>query len=111
MLTKQNLRALSIGQWARTVVPHFDAWTKESKDYEFGRPVQPGDEVDVCVVPRYGPRNDSDADSFEWSYRLAYRRPGSRWPKDTSPDGHWLSTYDLGLSECTRWNYDSEEQK
>ena len=51
MLTQTKLRALSPGQWARVRVPDYECWQKRG---EWTGPLA-GKEVDVCVIPIYGP--------------------------------------------------------
>jgi hypothetical protein len=72
MLKKTKLRALSPGQWARVRVPDYECWRKRT---EWTGPLADR-EVDVCTIPTYGPRYDSPT-YFHWSYRAAYRTPGS----------------------------------
>ena len=55
MLKKTKLRALSPGQWARLRVPDYECWQKPGE--WTGRLA--GREVDVCIIPWYGPRYDS----------------------------------------------------
>jgi hypothetical protein len=90
MLTRTKLRALLPGKWARTRVPDYDRW-KES-----GTNIHPGDEVDVCVMPRYEPRYDY-SNHFDWYYGVAYRRAGSDYFHKERKDGHSISTWDFGL--------------
>jgi hypothetical protein len=63
MLTKQKLRALSPGQWARVRVPDYELWQKPC---EWSGPLA-GKEVDICVMPIYGPRYES-LTCFQWRY-------------------------------------------
>jgi hypothetical protein len=81
MLTKKKLCALIPGQWVRIRVPDSETWPKPT---EWTGPLA-GKEVDICVIPWYAPRYDS-ANLFHWTYRVAYRTPGSAWPK-YSKDG------------------------
>jgi DNA-directed RNA polymerase subunit RPC12/RpoP len=90
MLTKTKLRALVPGKWARVRVPDYDCWK------EPGTHVKPGDEVDVCVIPRYEPRYDY-SNHFDWYYGVAYRRAGSDYFTKERKDGYFISTYDFGL--------------
>jgi hypothetical protein len=55
MLKKLKLRAFRAGQWARVRVPDYECWQKSGEYY--GPLV--GREVDVCIIPWYGPRYDS----------------------------------------------------
>jgi hypothetical protein len=97
MLTKRNLRALSPGQWARVRVPDFDIWQKPA---EWSGPLA-GKEVDVCVIPCYGPRYDS-ANMFHWSYRAAYRhQSGSAWSNYFDSEGNLLAPWTLGLIDAS----------
>ncbi len=93
MLTKTKLRALSPGQWARVRVPDYESWRKPGEG--FCR-TNPGDEVDICVMPVYSPRYDSRT-QFHWNYRVAYRGPKSNWANYQSPAGAWISTWEFGL--------------
>jgi hypothetical protein len=90
MLTKTKLRALLPGKWARTRVPDYECWK------EPGTNVKPGDEVDVCVMPRYEPRYDY-SNHFDWYYGVAYRRPGSDYFHKERKEGYFISTWDVGL--------------
>ena len=91
MLKKTKLRALSPGQWARMRVPDYECWQKPG---EWSGPMA-GKEVDVCVIPCYGPRYDSPK-YFHWSYRAAYRNPGgSAWSNYYRPG--WQSARSVGL--------------
>jgi hypothetical protein len=97
MLTRKNLRALSPGQWARVRVPDFEIWQKADRCLR----TAPGDEVDICVMPRYAPRYESET-MFYWMYQVAYRRPGgSLWPTYESPRGAWISPWDFGLIDAS----------
>jgi hypothetical protein len=86
MLTRTKMRALLPGKWARTRVPDYDRWK------EPGTNIHPGDEVDVCIMPRYDYSNH-----FDWSYGVAYRRPGSDYFCKERKDGYFISTWDCGL--------------
>jgi hypothetical protein len=77
----RHLRAIRPGQWTRVVVPDYECW-REKGDW---REVKPGSLVDICVMPTYGPRYDNWC--FEWSYRIAYRRPDCGWNCQCRPDG------------------------
>jgi hypothetical protein len=60
-----------------------------------------GKEVDVCVIPCYGPRYDS-ANMFHWSYRAAYRHPGgSAWSNYFDPEGNLLAPWTFGLIDAS----------
>jgi hypothetical protein len=60
-----------------------------------------GKEVDVCVIPCYGPRYDSEK-YFHWSYRAAYRNPGgSAWSNYFDPEGNLLAPWTLGLIDAS----------
>lgn len=108
MLLRTNLRALSPGQWARTRIPDYPCWSKKTGTI-FSTPV--GGEVDICVIPVYGPRHDS-ANAFHWSYRVAYRDIGSSWPNWQTPGGSlWISTYDFGLKESTTFYWHTIEHR
>ena len=72
MLTKTTLRVLAPGKWARVRVPDTEQWQKPC---EWSGPLA-GKEVDICVIPCYGPRYDS-VDYFHWCYRVAYRHPSA----------------------------------
>jgi hypothetical protein len=98
MLTKRKLRALSPGQWARVRVPDHEIWQKPNPD-AYCR-IKPGDEVDLCIMPRYAPRYESQT-MFHWMYQVAYRRPGSSWPTYESPRGCWISPWDFGLIDAS----------
>ncbi len=93
MLTRTKLRALSPGQWARVRVPDYECWRKEGVGY---CRTNPGDEVDICVMPIYCPKYDS-RDHFHWNYRVAYRGPNSSWANYQSPTGAWIATWEFGL--------------
>ena len=95
MLKKMKLRALSPGQWARVRVPDCECWQKPG---EYHGPLV-GKEVDVCVIPYYAPRYDSPA-MFHWSYRAAYRHPGSAWANYYEPGGGLLAPWTLGLIDA-----------
>ncbi len=97
MLTRTILRALSPGPWARVRVPDYECWQKAEG---YSRPMA-GQEVDVCVIPCYGPRYDSEK-AFHWNYRTAYRNPGgSSWSNYYSPDGSMLAPWDFGLIDAS----------
>jgi hypothetical protein len=97
MLKKTKLRALSPGQWARVRVPDYECWQKRC---EWSGPLA-GKEVDVCVIPCYGPRYDS-ANMFHWSYRAAYRHPGATgWSHYHDPDGSMLAPWSFGLIDAS----------
>jgi hypothetical protein len=93
MLTRTKLRALSPGQWARVRIPDYESWRKPGEGF---CPTNPGDEVDICVMPVYSPRYDSRT-QFHWNYRVAYRGPKSNWANHQSPAGAWISTWEFGL--------------
>jgi hypothetical protein len=98
MLTKTKLRALSPGQWARVRVPDFECWRKDGRGY---CRTNPGDEVDICVMPIYGPHYES-RDHFQWSYRVAYRGPQSSWANYQSADGSgWIGPWEFGLIDAS----------
>ena len=106
MLKKMKLRRLSPGQWARVLVPDFECWKKPA---ELSGPLA-GKEVDVCVIPCYGPRYDS-TNMFHWSYRAAYRSPGgSMWSNYYDPSGSMLAPWDFGMIDASLSspNWDSE---
>ena len=90
MLTRTNLRALLPGKCVRTRVPDGDCWK------EPGTSIHPGEEVDVCVMPRYEPRYDY-SNHFDWYYGVAYRRAGSDCFHKERKDGYFISTWDFGL--------------
>jgi hypothetical protein len=97
MLKKTKLRALSPGQWARVRVPDYDCWQKPG---EWSGPMA-GKEVDVCVIPCYGPRYNS-TNMFHWNYRAAYRHPGgSAWSNYFDPEGNLLAPWTLGLIDAS----------
>jgi hypothetical protein len=104
MLTRTKLRALSPGQWARVIVPDYDRWK------ERGYGARAGDEVNICIIPNFRPRYDSET-GFHWTYRVAYRKDDSAYPTYESPRGGWISTWDFGLEEGTKYHYDSKEQR
>jgi hypothetical protein len=114
MLTKMKLRALSPGQWARIVVPEYDQWKERA---EWSGPLA-GKEVDICVIPCYGPRYE-DKEHFHGNYRCAYRCPvgngGATWPHYYDPKGSMLSTYDFGLIDASmsgpNWDKDVSDAK
>jgi len=99
MLTRTKLRALSPGQWARVRVPDYEIWQDPKNARGYCR-TNPGDELDICVMPRYAPRYDSTT-MFHWMYQVAYRSPGSAWPNYESPRGCWISPWDFGLIDAT----------
>ena len=100
MLTRTKLRSLSPGQWARVRVPDYECWRDEKKARGFCR-TNPGDEVDICVMPIYGPHYDSP-NRFHWNYRVAYRGLGSNWSNyESLTGGCWITTYDFGLIDPT----------
>lgn len=90
MLTKTNLCALLPGKWARTRVPDSDCWK------EPGSRFSPGDEVDICVMPRYEPRYDF-TNHWDWYYAVGCRRAGSEYFMKERKDGYFISTWDLSL--------------
>jgi hypothetical protein len=95
MLKKTKLRALSPGQWARVRIPDYECWRKAKS---FCDP-KVGNEVDICIMPRYAPRYDTK-NCFHWMYQVAYRSPGATWPTYESPSGGlWLVPSDFGLIE------------
>ena len=96
MLTKTTLRALSPGQWARVRVPDYECWQKPG---EFSGPMA-GKEVDVCVIPCYGPKYDTAY--FHWNYRAAYRTPGSAWANYYEPGGSMLAPWSFGLIDASQ---------
>jgi hypothetical protein len=97
MLTKTKLRALSPGQWARIRVPGFEIWQKPGE----WTGALADKEVDVCVVPCYGPRYDSKS-YFHWNYRCAYRHPGgSAWCNYYNPTGSMVTPWDFGLIDAS----------
>ena len=107
MLKKTKLRALSPGQWARVRVPDYECWQKPC---EWSGPLA-GKEVDVCVIPCYGPRYDSPT-YFHWSYRAAYRVPGgSLWSNYQNPEGGLLAPWDFALIDAStnspNWDQDT----
>ena len=104
MLTRRKLCALSPGQWARVRVPDFDCW-RESPHWS----AKPGDVVDICIMPRYGPRYESET-CFHWTYQVAYRKHGTSYPTYESPRGLWISPSDFWLHPSTEFYYDSKEQ-
>jgi hypothetical protein len=95
MLKKMKLRALSPGQWARVRVPDYECWRDEKKARGYCR-TNPGDEVDICVMPIYMPRYD-DKTPFHWNYRVAYRGRQSSWANYEGPDGVWCAPWHFGL--------------
>jgi hypothetical protein len=99
MLKKTKLRALSPGQWARVRVPDYEIWKDPKNARGFCR-TNPGDEVDICVMPRYAPKCDSRT-MFHWMYQVAYRGPGSSWPNYESPRRCWISPWDFGLIDAS----------
>jgi hypothetical protein len=108
MLKRTKYRALSPGQWARTRIPDYECW-KEAEDPFYGRKIQPGEQVDICIVPCYVPRHNSDT-CFHWDYRVAWRRPKvGAYPIYAHPRGSWISPWDFGLHECTKFNFNIEE--
>jgi hypothetical protein len=109
MLTKTKYRILIPGRWARVRIPDFDCW-KDAEDRFSGRRVKPGDEVDICIIPTYSPLWDSDV-RFEWSYRVAFRFPGSTHANYTCGRGHYISVWDFGLQEGTKFKFDVEEHR
>ena len=82
-----------------SALPDYEVWHKVE---EFDR-VKPGDEVDICVMPRYAPRYDSKT-TFQWMYQVAYRRPGSSWPTYQLPNECWISPWDFGLIDASTNN-------
>ena len=90
MLTKTKLRALVPGKWVRTRVPDYECWR------EPGTNIRPGDEVAMCVMPKYEPHYGCPA-MFQWYYGVAYRRPGSDYFHKERKDGYLISTWDFGL--------------
>ncbi len=90
MLTRTNLRSLVPGKWVRTRVPDYDCWN------EPGTNVKPGEEVDICVIPRYEPHYGCPF-MFQWYYGVAYRRAGSDYFTKERKDGYLISTWDFGL--------------
>jgi hypothetical protein len=109
MLTKTKLRALSPGQWARVRVPDYECWQKSDGWSES----LAGKEVDVCVIPCYGPEYDSK-ERFHWSYRAAYRHPRSGgWSNYCQPGGGVINAWDLGLIDTSHSgpNWDIETMR
>jgi hypothetical protein len=109
MLNKMKLRALSPGQWARIRVPDYECWQKSDGWSES----LAGKEVDVCVIPCYGPEYDSK-DRLHWSYRAAYRHPRSGgWSNYCQPGGGIISAWDLGLIDTSHGgpNWDIETMR
>ena len=107
MLKKSKLRALSPGQWARVRVPDYECWQKRG---EWSGPMA-GKEVDVCVIPCYGPRYDSQT-YFHWNYRAAYRHHGgSAWSNYFDPSGSLLAPWTFGLIDASgsspNWDKDT----
>ena len=98
MLLKKKLRALSPGQWARITIPDYDCWKKNNEN-NWSR-AKPGDEIDICIMPVYRPRYDSE-NYFEWCYQVAWRWPGSTSTNYSSGTGYWVSPWDLGLIDPT----------
>jgi hypothetical protein len=94
MLRKINLRALSPGQWARVRVPDSESWQKCDEGNAWYNP-EPGQEVDICIVPHFVPRFES-AGNFEWRTRVIYRRPGSRNATEIR-HGWYITPADFGL--------------
>jgi hypothetical protein len=105
MLSKQNLRALRPGQWARVKVPDYELWREPKR---FSR-LKPGDLVDICLMPRYEPRY-SYPNCFEWYYSVAHRLPGSDDVRKEGPDDCRIGTWEFGLIDATRNgpNWDEE---
>jgi hypothetical protein len=99
MLTRTKPRALSRGQWARVRVPDYEIWRDAKNARGFCR-TSPGDEVDICIMPRYAPRYESKT-MFHWMCQVAYRGPGSSWPNYESPRGCWISPWDFGLIDAS----------
>jgi hypothetical protein len=68
-----------------------------------------GKEVDVCVIPCYGPKYDTSY--FHWSYRAAYRTPGSAWANYYEPGGGMLAPWSFGLIDASlsspNWDRDT----
>jgi hypothetical protein len=109
MVTKTKLRALSPGQWARVRVPDYECWQKRG---EWTGPLA-GKEVDVCVIPMYGPRHDSEK-CFHWFYRAAYRSPcGSGWANYHQPGGGLIAPWDFGMIDPSMAgpNWDDETMR
>jgi hypothetical protein len=96
MLKKQPLRALSPRHWARVRVPDSETWQKPT---EWTGPLA-GKQVDICVIPWYAPRYDSQ-NLFHWTYRVAYRAPGSAWPNYQGPNGSWITPWDFWLIDAS----------
>src|SRR5262249_58583317 len=90
---------------ARVVVPDRKPWNEGSHRYYHA---QPGDEVDICVMPIRKPRYDS-RHMFHWSYQVAYRRLNASYPTYETPDGGWISTWDFNLVESHRFYWDKAE--
>lgn len=98
MIKKTKLRALSPGQWARTRIPDYECWKKPGTGFCRSNP---GDVVDICVMPIFMPRYD-DKDRFHWNYRVAYRGLQSSWANYSSPDGGgWIAPWDFGLIDAS----------
>ena len=91
MLTRTKLRSLVPGKWARTRVPDYDCWK------EPGTSVHPGDEVDVCVMPRYEPRYDYSQSLGLVLQRRRIAGPAAITSHKERKDGYLISTWDFGL--------------
>jgi hypothetical protein len=64
-------------------------------------------------MPIYGPHY-SHPDYFEWSYRVAYRRPGgSNVDYQPSDSSRWIGTWEMGLVDATSNspNWDEETSR
>jgi hypothetical protein len=103
MLRKIKLRALSPCQWARVLVPNYDCWK------EAGSRIEPGEEVDICVMPSKEPRR-SHPNYFEWHYRVAYKRAGRDYFYTERSNGYLIGPCDFGLisTEYSSPNWDIE---
>ena len=83
MLTRTNLRALVPGKWARTRVPDWNCWKEPGTNFH------PGEEVDVCVMPRYEPRYDYP-NHWDWFYSVGCRRAGNDYFHKERNDGYYM---------------------
>ena len=93
MLTKHKLRAMKPGQWVSTTVPDYEDWREDHR-------ISPGDEVDICVCPRYEPRWNYPQ-WFEWYYSVAWRRPGRDHVYDDMKDRIRIGTWQFGLVDAS----------
>jgi hypothetical protein len=106
MLKKRKLRAFKPGQWVRLRTPDYECWKQEPRPWNTPRP---GDEIDVCLLPQYEPR-DGYPNYFEWFYRVGFRKPGSTWVVKQIENGCFIGPWDVGLIDATSNspNYDSD---